>query len=559
VIAAHHFSTIFRRASMATKRDRAPEPPGDLIEQLKKGKVVPFIGAGFSKSAQPKASSSLEEFVGMPTYTELLSRLLKQASFSHSGDEEIVRNYLGRSDSEDPDHNDEAAAVIRSAMGEVPFFMSIRDILEPIDRNIEGSLAHRFLGLLDFRRIITTNYDRLLEGFSVPNHEVITPRDERAFQLFANDDKRRFVLKLHGDITRPDTIPWGKTELLRYYGYDSFNNPLTWLPRPTEELREFLRNLFRSNTVLFLGTSLASSEGFAQVLINLVRDWGGSLPHKHFVLVPHNEELRALRASFEKSMNLKYLYYTPDRDHTQVWEFISFLKAGRPKPQAVPGQEWEQWYHQRERPDYLLAQLEREKTATSIRYLTPKLTNAIATRELIDTDCREELEGRYDPAVIDQIIAGMNSRAENLDRRLREEGLEVRILFLETELLGSLDPDSPDKERLARAITRYRYLLHLTEVSDLEIRVIQGMTSAELKREEASFALIFNRNKNQPMADVTIAYSSQANNDYPEIHMVHTNTQQIWRYTFTFEKLWAAARNEEETKRLILELVENAR
>jgi len=544
---------------MATKRERAPEPPDYLIEQLKKGKVVPFVGAGFSKSAQPKASSSLEEFVGMPTYTELLTRLLKHANFSHSGDEQIVRNYLARSDSEDPEHNDKAAGVIRSAMGEVPFFMSIRDILEPIDRNIEGSLAHRFLGLLDFRRIVTTNYDRLLEGFSVPKHEVITPKDERAFQLFANDDKRRFVLKLHGDITRPDTIPWGKAELLRYYGYDSFNNPLPWLPPATIELRDFLKDLFRSNTVLFLGTSLASSEGFAQVLINLVRDWGGSLPYKHFILVPHNAELRVLRDSLEKSMNVRYLYYTPDKEHTQVWEFISFLKAGRPKPQPVPGQEWEQWYHQRERPDYLLAQLEREKAATSIRYLTPKLTNAITTRDAIEIDCREELEGRYDPEVIDRTIAAMNSRAENLDRRLRKEGLEVRILFLETELQGSLNPDSPNKERLARDIDRYRYLLELAEVTDLEIRVIQGMTSAELKRNEASFALIFNRNHDQPMADVTIAYSSQANNDYPEIHMVHTNTEQIWRYAFTFERLWAAARNDEDTKRLITKLIENAR
>lgn len=544
---------------MSTKRVRAPEPPEYLIEQLKKGKVVPFIGAGFSKAAQPKISSTVGESTGMPTYSELLFRLLNLTQFRHPGDKDIVRNYLERNDSEDPDHNDNAAAELRSTMGETPFFMTIRDVLEPIDRNIEGSLAHRFLGLLDFRRIVTINYDRLLEGFTAPDHEVITPKDEQAFRLFMQDSRRKFILKLHGDITRPDTIPWGKPELLRYYGYDSYNNPISPLPKFTTELRDFLQDLFKDNTVLFLGTSLSSSEGFAQVLINLVRDWGGSLPYKHFALVPYSESLKALRDDIERRMNLQYIYYTPDKEHTQVWEFISFLKAGRPKSQPQPGQEWEQWYHQRERPDYLLAQLAREKTATSARYLTPKLTNAIATSDFVNFDCREELEGRYDPEIIEQIISAMNSRASNLDRRLHEDGLEVRILFLESELLRSLDPETSSKEKLARTIDRYRYLLSLTETTDLEVRVIRELTSDELKKQEASFALIFNRNNTQSIADVSIAYSSQANNDFPEIHMVHINTPEIWKHTFTFEKFWAAARNEKETKLLILNLIEPQR
>jgi len=491
----------------------------------------------------------------MPTYAELLSRLLEATKLTRPADEEIIRNYLRRSDAEDPDHNDKAAGELRSAMGEVPFFMTIREILEPFDRNIEGSLAHRFLGLLGFRRIVTTNYDRLLEGFAVPGHEVITPKDEQAFRLFMNDPRRSFVLKLHGDITRPDTIPWGRTELLRYYGYDSYNNPIVPPPAITVRLREFLWELFARNTVLFLGTSLASSEGFAQVLANLVRDWGGSLPYTHFVLVAYDEKLRALRDDFERRMNLRYIYYHPDAKHTQVWEFLSFLKAGRPKVQPQPGQEWEQWYNQKERPDYLLAQLESEKTATSVRYLTPKLTNAIATTSLLAIDCREELAGRYDPEVIEGILAAMGERAANLDRRLREEGLEVRILFLERELREALDPGSPDREKLARAIERYRYLLKLIESTDLEVRVIRALSSEDLKREEASFALIFNRRDDQAMADVAIAYSSQANNDFPEIHMVHINTTEIWKHTFTFERLWAAASNEEETKRLILHLI----
>jgi SIR2-like protein len=543
---------------MAGKRQRAPEPPEALIEELRNGRVVPFIGAGFSKSAQPKSSWTLKTFVGMPTYAELLTRLLDRAQLRNADDEEIVRNYLRRKDSADPEHFDKAAAVLREAMGEVPFYMTLREVLEPYDRNIEGSLAHKFLGRLGFRRIVTVNYDRLLEGFSFPDHEVITPRDEKAFALFMEDTQRNYILKLHGDITRPDTIPWGKVELLRYYGFDSYGNPLSAPPLATQRLRDFLKELFTRETVLFLGTSLATSEGFAQVLVNLVRDWGGSLPRRHFVLVPYDESLASLRSDYERKMNLQYLYYHPDENHTQVWEFISFLKAGRSKPQPQPGEEWEQWYHQKERPEYLLVQLERERTATSVHYLTPKLTNAIATPEFLAADCCDDLEGRYDADVIVRILDAMKQRAANLERRLREERLEARVLFLERELRQSLDPQTPDKARLARAVERYRYLLRLVETTDLEVRVISGLASEDLKRQEASFALLFNRNEAGSFADVTLAYSSQATNDFPEIHMVHINSPEIWRHTFTFEKLWAAARNEEETRALLSTAIEGA-
>jgi len=535
---------------MATKRQPAPEPPAELIDQLKAGQVVPFIGAGFSRTAQSKGAPG-----GLPTYTELLLRLLEAAKLA-SYDDEVIRNYLRRTDAEDPDHNDTAAGLLRKAMKNVPFYMTLRDILEPIDRSFEGSLAHRFLGLLGFRRIVTTNYDRLLERFAVPGHEVITPKDQQAFRLFMNDTRRQFILKLHGDITRPDTIPWGRAELLRFYGYDSYGTPVPG--EDTSGLRDFLKELFERNSVLFLGTSLSSTEGYAQFLIDLVSAWGGGLPCRHFVLVPFDESLKALRDDLGRRMNLQYIYYYPDAQHTQVWEFISFLKAGRPKSSPQPGQPWEQWYHQRERPDYLQAQLDRELTATSVRYLTPRLTNAIASAEFLATDCCEELEGRYDPEVIERTLSVMKSRAANIEKRLREEGLEVRILFLESELRASLDPAAASGDKLARAVARYRRLLELIESTDLEVRVIPGLSSEELKGNEASFALIFNRVDGQAAADVTIAYSSQANNDFPEIHMVLINTQEIWRHTFTFERLWAAARNEEATRRLIVELVTEA-
>jgi SIR2-like domain len=541
---------------MFKRRHQAPEPHPDLLQEISSGNVIPFVGAGFSKSAEPKESSALKEFVGMPTYAELLERLLEKANLK-SEIKKVARIYLNLRDSSKPDHYDEAAEVIRKEIGgKLRFFLAIRDIIEPIDEEIKGSLAHKFLGLLGFRRIVTTNYDRLLEGFAAPRHEVITPDDDMAIALFFDDKKRSSILKLHGDITRPNNIPWGKSGLLRGYGYDTYNDPLKAIEPSASTRLEILKRMFWENTILFLGTSLAPSEGFSQVLMNLVRDQKGGLPHRHYALIPFDSKLEAFRDSLASQMNIEIQYYRPDAKHSQVWEYLSLLKAGRPKVEKKPGREWQQWYLQKERSDYLLTQLEREESATSVRYLTPKLTNAIATVDYLEVDCRDELKGRYKPKIIESTLKAMTQRASNLERRLQRDGLEVRILFLEQELRKSLDQSSVHKDKLGRAVERYKHLLGLTKATDLEVRVVPGLTSDELKRREASFALIFNRIDGQPAADVTIAYSSQATNDFPEIHMVQINTPEIWQHTFTFEQFWAAAKNEEETSLLIQNLID---
>ena len=114
---------------------------------------------------------------------------------------------------------------------------------------------------------------------------------------------------------------------------------------------------------------------------------------------------------------------------------------------------------------------------------------------------------------------------------------------------------------MLRAVARYRRLLAFAAEADLEFRLIPAWTAEQLKRREASFALIFDRpaaGAGEPLADVTIAYSSQATNDFPEIHTVHVNTREIWRYSFVFERFWAAALDEPASRRLVRELTDRA-
>ncbi|HEX2643154.1 MAG TPA: SIR2 family protein [Thermoanaerobaculia bacterium] len=531
-------------------RRAAPIPPDDLLEQMRAQKVVPFVGAGLSMAARAEGNPPGP---GLPSYIRLLELLLEQAELPEK-EEAALRNLLDLRDA------DAVADRLRRRLGEYPFYQMIRRLLEPIDREITGSFGHKLLGMLHFRRLITTNYDRLLERFVAPGHEVFTAMDLETLRLFRQDDRRGFILKLHGDITRPSTIPFGESALNRHYGLDEDGQLLAQAPTYTQEMRRYLEELFTSETVLFLGSALAPSEGYAKLLSSLVQNWNGSLLRRHYAVVPYDETQSALRRQLEKTMNIRYLEYEvdPDGTHGQLWEFMSFLNAGRDLPEPRPGRSWDRWYRVEERADFLDRQLDREREAGTIHYLTPSLTNAIATPDHLTLSCRMELEDRFGhfPGAVDRILEIMAARSANLEERLYQKDLEVRVLFLEETLRGDLDPARPAAAR-AVARERYRYLLRLAGETDLEVRIIPDLTADDLKlRHEATYAVIFNRAAGQPLADVTVAYATQATRPGFEIHMVHINTAEARDRAYQFERFWAAALDEPRTRRRIEELIE---
>jgi hypothetical protein len=532
---------------------RAPAPPDALIQEIQANNVVPFIGAGFSMSAHSEGSNDPV----MPNYRQLLKRLLEHAILS-GGIKISVKAML------DEGRDDLAADLLRREMGDYPFYEQIRLILEPADQKIQGSFGHKLLSMMNFRRLITTNYDRLLERFVAPNYEVFTASDLATFRLFRFDKQRGHIIKLHGDITRPNTIPFGNAALYAHYGFDHLGKPLANISNESKELQTFLEQLFNENTVLFLGSSLAATEEYIKLLLELVKSWGGSLRKRHYALVAYDEKYEKLREHFSRGANIEYLTYEPNEDgtHSQLWEFISFLNVGRTQEKFQSGRKWNQWYRAEERVAYLQFQLEREQTATSIRYLTPSLTNAISTHHHLDVMCRKELSIKFgnDPIYVNQILASMALRSDNLNKRLYEDNLEIRILFLESELRKSLDPKvQKNRDDFNVVIERYQYLLNLIEETDMEVRVIPKLSNADLKSlHEASYALIFNQSSDETVADVTIAYASQATINYFEIHMIHINSTEVRDRTYQYERFWAAALNEKRTVLLIQELLERA-
>jgi len=532
------------------KRKSVDEPPKRLIQDLINGKVIPFVGAGLSISALSNSKNPYR----MPNYEELLLLLIEDTKKDLVNSDDRYGLIESALDLINKGQMDVATKLIVEGIikDDFEFLRKIRKILRPLDQDIKPSQAHNFLRSLDFRFLITTNYDTLLENFvGTDSHDVITPSDNDAFKMLSqdiNDESSldKYILKLHGDISRPETISFGEEKLTTIY-----------TPYVGNLFYSFITELFKNKVLLFLGCSFDPEKNEGQ--IKLLRDslktiYNGRPLQKHYALVESRPDLKSWREGVSRETGIQFIEYTPDDKHTQVWEFISYLNQGK-KDEPIIGREWSQWYRGSERGDYLLRQLEFEKKAKSIRFLTANLTNAITTREHLQITAAKQLESQdYDPDYVKSIIIpAMINRFENLEGRLEEEDLEVRAMFLQS----SVDRDFIEKDKIT--IDRYKHLVDLLEndAFDVEIRLLPNIFEEFMKEREASYAVIFS-DKPKPYSDVAVAYASQATTDYFKIHTIQQNTSEANKKIVQFERYWASAMSEQESKDYIIKLLQDA-
>src|SRR5262249_11592148 len=162
-------------APVITRRTPAPLPPQRLIDEIIARNVVPVIGAGISIATKMEGEINPP----MPSYIQLLQLLLQRVKDRGETAYTIKRIQDAMSEGD----TRSAARDIEEKLGN-GFFRELRAILNPIDEKMQPSPAHNFLRTLNFSQIITTNYDRLIEKFIAPRHEVITPVDSGSFGFF---------------------------------------------------------------------------------------------------------------------------------------------------------------------------------------------------------------------------------------------------------------------------------------------------------------------------------------------------------------------------------------
>lgn len=201
----------------------------ELVHAIRAKQCVPFVGAGLSKVA------------GMPLWDELIEDMqpLLLGLAETEGDKEEETRYLERAG-----YLDLATRFkFKAGLGRYHRFLQERYRLA----SSQPSKAHQALARIrPWPFVITTNFDKLLEAaFTQLGHispATVTEPDELIVSLRSGEF---FILKLHGDIDRPQSIVLTRDE------YEQFIHS-----RRGQLLLDTLQQQLMFRTVLFVGFGL---------------------------------------------------------------------------------------------------------------------------------------------------------------------------------------------------------------------------------------------------------------------------------------------------------------
>lgn len=270
--------------------------PGKLIEQLVQKNCVAFVGAGPSMS------------VGLPNWPQLLQRMIEWCeshgvTLSNRADiEGIIRK------------NDlpSAADVLRDRMGEDKYRAFMEEVF--LRSDLKPTEVHRLLAELPFAGLATSNYDPLVESGYREVHsgkplEVFTQVDYEQLAK-ALREKKPFVLKAHGTIERFETIVLGKSDYSR-------------LIHESPGYRTFLRALFTSMTVLFIGFSMTDPE--LLLLLDELKTIfkGHAVPH--YALMDVTNVTATEQELFVKNYGVQIIPYQATAGYPEVKSFLTEL------------------------------------------------------------------------------------------------------------------------------------------------------------------------------------------------------------------------------------------
>lgn len=194
--------------------------PPMLKEDLASGKVIPIVGAGFSKNAILPAGKS------MPDWHELAQGAASYFEMKPSGTDALS-----------------ILSDIEHKYGQTHLVGKLAELLHIFEAK-PGPAHHAFCKAFFGKQILTTNFDFLLEhAFLLDGYPLysINSKDSLAFSSIMPDNCTR-LFKLHGDFQQPENL------VITEQSYDTFfeSNP---------GLVTYVSNLFIQNTLILIGYS----------------------------------------------------------------------------------------------------------------------------------------------------------------------------------------------------------------------------------------------------------------------------------------------------------------
>ena len=207
---------------------KAPEPPPSLVETIRKGQCVLFVGAGASIDAK------------LPTWSEMVRDLVDrviEAGTMRSSEAEDVQRLIER------DELLILSAYCRERLGPYEFAEYLKNRLAVSGRT---SRTHRLLASIPFRAAVTTNFDTFTERSRTGSRVILPDAMEKigaaGLEELLRDSSMYPVVKMHGSVEDVDSIALTQGDFRKLL----FKQP---------KYREFLRRLFTDSTIFFYGYS----------------------------------------------------------------------------------------------------------------------------------------------------------------------------------------------------------------------------------------------------------------------------------------------------------------
>jgi hypothetical protein len=270
----------------------------ELKRSCQRGFVIPFVGAGMSKSA------------GCPEWKEYLLNLCVDASL----DQDAMRARLETNGDYEGVMND-----LVVALGENSFNRDFeRDFATP--EAITGAVT--LLPKLFDSSAITTNFDRVLEKVYENDAkafvEKVTGRGRANAFFRAIPAGERYLLKLHGNLDNAAERVLNKAEYDAAYGNDGdvhFDCPLP----------KALRRLYTSYSFLFLGCSLSADRTIQTFMRVAQLEGQDNLPH-HYALLACPADAKQKRGIDQRlaDAHITPLWY-PDGEHAYLEQILGLL------------------------------------------------------------------------------------------------------------------------------------------------------------------------------------------------------------------------------------------
>jgi len=212
----------------------------DLVgEGVRAQECILFLGAGVHASPPAGSAFSYPPQRRPPIGSTLSRELARKCGLA----ERLPR--------EDPSNLQRVALAYEIAFSRARLVDAVRDAVQ-VDKQPSPML--RALAQLDFPVVITTNYDQLFEkaladAGKQPRVAIYTPRLEETTDYRKPTAQSPIVFKIHGDISRPETIVITDEDYIDFVLRMSNKEPYDPLPR---RLKVYLTDW----TTLFVGYSL---------------------------------------------------------------------------------------------------------------------------------------------------------------------------------------------------------------------------------------------------------------------------------------------------------------